>query len=218
MTKSGPATVRRVTSDWASAFPEFDAWRPMHLLRRIGPVLQGICLDRSTSGDGYTPTAHVHALTREFPVISLTLGHRLERSSGQPETVLFSRHEDEFQDAVSALNAQCRISLSEPPSLDEIVREYHSVCSTRQEKGLPPAVLEMEDSILIAAAAGRGRLVEAGIALAEDLSARWPKARLPLDWVSADAWIEDLTAKVGDPEVLEAIVSGQVRKHKLDKL
>ncbi|MEW5653948.1 hypothetical protein [Streptomyces cinereoruber] len=207
-----------MTSDWASAFPEFDVWRPMHLLRRIGPVLQGICLDRSTSGEGYTPTAHVHALTREFPVISLTLGHRLERPSGQPETVLFSRHEDEFQDAVGALNEQCQLSLSEPPSLDEIVREYHSVCLSRQEKGLPPAVLEMEDSILIAAAAGRGGLVEAGIVLAEDLAARWPKARLPLDWVSADAWLEGLAAKAGDREALEAIVSGQVRKHKLDKL
>lgn len=218
MTKSGPATARRVTSDWASAFPEFAPWRPMHLLRRIGPVLQGICLDRSTSGDGYTPTAHVHALTREFPAISLTLSHRLERSSGQPETVLFSRHEDEFHDAVRTLNEQCRLSLSEPPSLDEIVGEYHSACSDRQEKGLPPAVLEMEDSILIAAAAGRGALVRAGIALAEDLATRWPKGRLPLDWVSAEAWLEGLAAKAGDPAALESIVSGQVRKHKLNRL
>ncbi|MFI8503507.1 hypothetical protein ACIGFK_34110 [Streptomyces sp. NPDC085524] len=160
----------------------------------------------------------MHALTREFPVISLTLGHRLERSSGQPETVLFTRHENEFQDAVSALNAQCRLSLNEPPSLDEIVREYHSACSTRQEKGLPPAVLEMEDSILIAAVADRGDLVEAGIALAEDLAARWPKARLPLDWISTDAWLEGLTAKAGNLEALENIVSGQVVKHKLDNL
>ncbi|MFE3142914.1 hypothetical protein [Streptomyces scopuliridis] len=160
----------------------------------------------------------MHALTREFPVISLILGHHLERSSGQPETVLFSRHEGEFQDAVSALNAQCRLSLSEPPSLDEIVREYHWICSNRQQKELPPAVSEMEDSILIAAAAGRGGLVEDGIALASELAASGPKARLPLDWVSADAWLEGLVTKSRDPEALEAIVIGQARKHKLDKL
>lgn len=56
--------VRRVTKDWAVAFPGFAVWRPLHLLRRIGPAVQGICLDRSTSGDGYLPTAHVHALTK----------------------------------------------------------------------------------------------------------------------------------------------------------
>ncbi|MFX4294922.1 hypothetical protein [Streptomyces bohaiensis] len=151
-------------------------------------------------------------------MISLTLGHRLERSSGQPETVLFSRHADEIRNAVSALNSQCRLSLSEPPSLDEIVKEYHTACSTRQEKGLPPAVLEMEDGILIAAAAGRGDLVEDGIALAGDLAARWPKARLPLDWVSVDAWMEGLLAKASDPEALGTVVSGQVRRHKLEKI
>ncbi|MFF2127613.1 hypothetical protein ACFVW1_19855 [Streptomyces olivochromogenes] len=113
------AVVRRVTSDWAATLPGFGVLRSLHLVRRIGPVLQGVCLDRSTSGDGYFPTAHVHALTREFPVISLTLGHRLERPSAQPETVLFIRHEGEFRRAADALKAQSRLSLDAPPSLED---------------------------------------------------------------------------------------------------
>ncbi|WP_329365161.1 hypothetical protein [Streptomyces sp. NBC_01483] len=148
-------------------------------------------------------------------MISLTLGHRLERPSGQPETVLFTRHEGEFQHAVDTLKAQSRLSLDAPPSLEEIVREYHLSSSARQGKGLPPAVLEMEDSVLIAAAAGRRDLVEDGLAIAADLAGKWPKASLPLAWISADAWLEDLRNKADHPEVLVATVSAQLAKHKL---
>ncbi|MEH0423268.1 hypothetical protein [Streptomyces sp. B21-083] len=218
MTKPAAASARRVTKDWAAVFPGFTVWRPLHLLRRIGPVVQGVCLDRSTSGDGYLPTVHVHALTREFPVISLTLGQRLERSSGQPETVLFARHEEEFQRAVDTLKAQSRLSLDMPPSLERIVKEYHSSSSARQEAGFSPAVVEMEDSILIAAAANRRDLVEDGLSLAADLAGKWPKARLPLTWVSAVAWLDGIRSKAGDLETLAETVSGQVAAHKLDKL
>lgn len=64
-----PATVSGAeTSDWAKAFPGFDVWQKLCLLRRVGPTLQGICLERTTSGDEYFATAHVHALTTDFPV------------------------------------------------------------------------------------------------------------------------------------------------------
>ncbi|WP_158754720.1 hypothetical protein [Streptomyces sp. NRRL F-2580] len=218
MTKSDVATPRRVTSDWVAEFPGFDAWRPMHLLRRIGPVVQGICLDRSTSGDGYTPTVHVHALTREFPVISLMLGQRLERTSGQPERILFSRHGVEFQDAARTLAEQSRLPVGSPPSLEQIVKEYHSASIARQESGLPPAVMEIEDSVLISAAAERSDLVAEGLNLASELANVWPKARLPLDWVSSEAWLDGLASKVRDSGSLSAIVNRQVIKHKLSKI
>lgn len=218
MTKPGAVTARRVTSDWAKALPGFSAWRTLHLLRRIGPVVQGVCLDRSTDDDGYIPTSHVHPLTRAFPVISLTLSHRLQRPSGQPETVFFTRHEREFQDGVDALKAQSPLSLREPPTLEQIVREYHSSSVARQERGHGAAVVEMEDSILIAAVEGRSDLVDDGLALSAELAGKWPKARLPLNWVSADVWLEGLRKKADDPRALAEIVNGQVAQHKLDKI
>ncbi|WP_157968615.1 hypothetical protein [Streptomyces geranii] len=151
-------------------------------------------------------------------MVSLTLGRRLERPSGQPETVLFTRHEGEFQRAADALKAQSVLSLDESPSLEAIVKEYHSSSSARQEKGLPPAVVEMEDSILIAAAVGRHDLVEDGLGIAADLAGRWPRAGLPLTWVSPEAWLEDMRKKADAPEALAETVSSQVAAHKLDKL
>jgi hypothetical protein len=102
--------------------------------------------------------------------------------------------------------------------VEEIVREYHASASAARRKGHPPAVDAMESSVLIAAAAGRRDLVEEGLTLASDLAGKWPKYRLPLDWVSADAWLEDLRNKADDTETLAETVSGQVAEHKLGKI
>ena len=71
------AVARDLTRDWATLFPGFGVWRPLRLLRRLGPWVQGITLERTSAGDEYRPTAHVHALTRDFPTISLTLASPL---------------------------------------------------------------------------------------------------------------------------------------------
>ncbi|GHG78204.1 hypothetical protein GCM10018779_57850 [Streptomyces griseocarneus] len=211
-------TAKRVTSDWAAVFPGFTRWRPMRLLRRVGPVVQGICLDGSTSGKEYIPTAHVHALTRDFPVVSLTLGQRLKGTSGRPECVRFSHHESEYRLMADRLTEQSVLSLVEPPTLEEIVGNYHSVALERQSQGIPPAVVEVEDSVLLSAAAARVDLVESGLRLAEALVALWPKDRLPLDWPGASVWLDSLSARAEDVESLSAVVEGQLAKHKLSKV
>ncbi|MGW6441474.1 hypothetical protein [Lentzea sp. NPDC055074] len=131
-------TARRVASDRAEEFPGFVIWRTLHLLRRIGPVLQGICIERTTSGDEYFATAHVHSLASDFPVVSLTLAQRLLGPGGQPERLRFTCHEAEFRAAADGLRSQSTLSLGEPPSLEQIVREYHSVAVDRRTKGRPP--------------------------------------------------------------------------------
>jgi hypothetical protein len=214
VSKLDGTTPKRVTSDWAGEFTGFDIWRPMRLLRRIGPVLQGITLDLSTSGDEYFPTSHVHALTREFPVVSLTLGWRLLRPSGQPERLRLSYHESEFRGAAGRLREQSVLSLDECPSLEEIIREYHSSVAKAQQ----PAVVELEDSVLLAAVGGRPDLVADGLRLAGEVAAGWPKSRLPLDWPGAQEWIAGLSSRAQDVDRLSAVVEGQIAKHKLAKV
>lgn len=214
MSKFDRATSKRLTSDWADEFPGFDTWRPLRLLRRIGPVLQGITLDLSNSGDEYFPTSHVHALTREFPVVSLTLARRLLRPSGQPERIRLSHHESEFRAAVSGLREQSVLPLEECPSLDEIIRIYHSFVVTVKQ----PAVVELEDSVLLAAAGGLPELVEDGLRIAGDVAVDWPSSRLPLDWPGAQEWTAGLSRRAQDGDRLTAIVGGQIAKHKLAKV
>ncbi|MGW1780403.1 hypothetical protein ACWCQQ_14850 [Streptomyces sp. NPDC002143] len=151
-------------------------------------------------------------------MISLMLGQRLERTSGQPERILFSRHRGEFREAARALAEQSRLPIESPSSLEEIVKEYHSVSINRQQSGLPPAVMEIEDSILISAVAERFDLVADGLKIARELAGVWPKARLPIDWVSAEAWLDGLASRTRDIGSLSAIVDSEAIKHKLSKI
>ncbi|MER5181771.1 hypothetical protein ABT009_26010 [Streptomyces sp. NPDC002896] len=218
MSKSDTATAKRVTSDWGAALPGFSEWRPLRLLRRIGPVVQGVTLDRTTAGDGYFPTTHIHALVREFPVIALTLGQRLVTPSGIQESVSFARHSGEYQSAARRLVAQSRLSLEEPPTISSIVDALYEHVSLQQERGLPPAVRELEDGVLIAAAAGEPSLVEFGLRLARQMVDVWPKARLPLDWKGSDIWLTGLEERIADPSVLSDVVEQQISFHKLAKV
>ncbi|MDX3311229.1 hypothetical protein P1S61_19595 [Streptomyces sp. ME08-AFT2] len=218
MSKVDVATVKRVTKDWAALYPGFDVWRPMRLLRRIGPVLQGVTLDRSTSGDAYFPTAHIHALTREFPVISLTLGQRLVTSSGVQEAVTFSRHAEDYSGAAGRLAEQARLSLDLPPTVEDVVRELRAIAVSQQAQGGPPAVNEVEDSVLIPAASGSVDISRESIQLARELLKKWPKSRLPINWTSADEWLEGVSEKAGNVDSLHEIIDGQIAFHKLSKV
>ncbi|MFG2364258.1 hypothetical protein ACGFY3_21810 [Streptomyces mirabilis] len=218
MSKSDTATAKRVTSDWGAAFPGFSEWRPLRLLRRIGPVVQGVTLDRTTAGGGYFPTAHIHALVREFPVISLTLGQRMVTPSGIQESVSFARHSSEYQSAARRLVAQSRLSLEEPPTISSVADALYEHVSVQQGRGLPPAVRELEGGVLIAAVAGEPSLVESGLRLARQMVDLWPKSRLPLDWKGSGIWLAGLEERIADPSVLSDVVEQQISFHKLVKV
>ncbi|MFI5631464.1 hypothetical protein ACIA8E_19240 [Streptomyces sp. NPDC051664] len=216
--KTDAATAKQVTADWARVFDGFDIWRPLRLLRRVGPLVQGITLDRSTSGDAYFPTAHIHALTRPFPVVSLALGQRLASRSGMPEAIRFTDHAEEHPDAARRLAGQARLSLDVPPTVGDVVTELRASAMAQHGMGWPPAVGEVEDSILISSASGDRDLAEQGLQLARDLVKKWPKHRLPLDWVGEKAWISSLSKNADNAEDLRAIVESQVKAHKLAKI
>ncbi|WP_406371725.1 hypothetical protein OH781_20580 [Streptomyces sp. NBC_01550] len=216
--KTDATTAKQVTADWARVFNGFDIWRPLRLLRRVGPLVQGITLDRSTSGDAYFPTAHIHALTRPFPVVSLALGQRLASRSGMPEAIRFTDHAEEYPDAARRLAGQARLSLDVPPTVGDVVTELRASAMAQHGMGWPPAVGEVEDSILISSASGDRDLAEQGLQLARDLVKKWPKHRLPLDWVGEKAWITSLSKNADNAEDLRAIVESQVKAHKLAKI
>lgn len=139
----------KVTSDWGRTFDQFAVWRPLRLLRRLGPVVQGITLDRNTAGDAYFPTVHIHVLAVPFPVISLTMGQRLLDDSGAQKQVMFSRHAEEFRVAVEGVRRQSSLSVDEPPGIVEVVRALHDHAKNRHADGHAPAVHEVGQSILV---------------------------------------------------------------------
>lgn len=46
----------RVLNNWSSAFPDFTMWKDQFLLQRLGPLIRGICLDKTSEKQKYQPT------------------------------------------------------------------------------------------------------------------------------------------------------------------
>jgi hypothetical protein len=215
MTKLDPATARAITLDWAAAFPELVVWKPLRLLRRLGPVVQGITLDRSMSGEDYRPTAHVHALIRQFPGVSLTLWTPVRSKAGVAEWVDVRWHARDFATTAERLRAQSPLSLDDPPTLEDLLACYRRFV-TEAQHGLPAGMAEIADLVLIPAALDLPDAVRDGLAFAREIAGRWTEP--PRQWPDADAWLASIEAASADPGGLRDTVRSEVHKLKLAKV
>ena len=125
--KLTPANKKLITNDWAERFPEFKVYRPMWLLRRTGPLVVGICLDRTSGNDQYRPTFHVHCLARPWDGISLTLDQGLKTiRSGTTESINVRFHYDHVDEAAQRLKDQVKFPMCGTWNLGDVVAAYHN--------------------------------------------------------------------------------------------
>lgn len=211
------ADAQRVTEVWSRFFPEFTVWQPLRLIRRIGPVLQGIMLDPSSSGVQYYPTAHVHSLTRDFPVVTLSLAWRVRRGKGSQGMVGIDEGLEVLEGLAALLVEQSPLSLRSVPTLTEIVNEYRRVASEMQRK-VPSGVVELEDSVVVPTAGSAVGLAEESFRLAADAASKWSKYEAPMGWVSTDDWLANVRANMSTVDRILETVEAQVVKHKLDSV
>src|SRR5687767_11517160 len=117
--KLSTSIKRQITEDWVKCFPALGIYKPMWLLRRTGPLLQGICLNRDSANDAYRPTFHVHNLAKNLPFVSLTLSAPLRTvKTGTPETIRAAFHKERFVDASDRLRRQTQVPLAGPVHLN----------------------------------------------------------------------------------------------------
>jgi hypothetical protein len=216
MTELNAATARRISADWNGVFPAFTVWKPLRLLRRLGPIVQGITLERSSSGDLYLPTAHVHSLAREFPVVTMTLAERLRSDAGVALRIRVADHDVSFGAAAARLRAQSQLSLDEPPTPDDVLRRYQEVILEGQRAAAPSGVVELEDMVAISTILGDSATAQRGIGLAKELTRKW--SRSPSGWPDSNAWIASLETLAADPSPLRRRVASEVDKQKLNEI
>ncbi|WP_213013447.1 hypothetical protein [Paractinoplanes toevensis] len=205
---------RRVGKQWEKMFPGFELWRPLRLLRRIGPVLQGISLDLARSGTQYFPSAHVHPLTMKFPVVSLGLDHRLLGKTGIQRRISFDDDVDTLLAAAADLRAQSPLPLDRYPTAAEILDAYRSFFGSANLPTGPTS--EIETLVLLSALSGSPERQTIAVDFARSLVKSWRHA--PDGFDSADAWLENLVERADNVDALEAFVDEQAKALKVDKL
>lgn len=213
MTLTSPV-ARRITRDWAREFPGLGIYKPRWLLRRAGPLLVGICLDKGAASDAYLPCFHVHFLGREFPCVSLTLLTALRSEhSGGPRGIPVRWHDQQYKAAAADLACQVPLPLEGDLPLRQILRAYRDYAAT--PLGQVEPVLLYRDAILLTAWAGRPR--QACWFLRACLWHGFDEARF-LRVGGRDAFETDCRRLIVQPALIHQTVQAQIAKLGLERL
>lgn len=205
--KLTPSLNARVSGDWAALFPSFGVYRPRHLLRRIGPILQGIALERDGSNECYLPTLHVHSLLRSCPFVTLTLAQvLLTARTRAPESIPARAHEARFRDAAARLRLQSELPLDGPLSFSALERVYLSYLA---RPGPHYDAEVREELALLYAWAGRPQEASALVRDGAEAIAVWPYG-LPSHIGGADRWRAKLLEKLTVAEKLGDVAEANV--------
>jgi hypothetical protein len=120
--KFNAALKASITADWAACFPALGVLKPLWLARRVGPMLQGIRLERDAGNDNYRPMAFTHCLC--LPSDSLTLGTvqtLRTKKTNAPDSVSVPGHPTRHVEAAARLASQSLLPFDRPFSVAELV-------------------------------------------------------------------------------------------------
>lgn len=213
LTRSAKA---RITADWSRCFPELGVYRPMHLLRRVGPVLIGIVLDRDSSNTSYRPTFHVHNLTRESTEVTLTLWQPLMTTrTSAPDTIDVRVHAAKHREAAQRLAQQAPLPLAGDVSLVSILDAYRRYLSGQGVLGWDPSLYE--EMVLVCSWAGRDDLSRAIVEEAHFAIQGWPQH--VRDRIGdLNEWVAQLLERVGNTERVHETVASQIKRLGVERM
>lgn len=205
---------RRITNDWVEQFPSLQLWKPTRIVRRNGPLIVGICLDRDSEGDNYTPIGHIHSLCIPFPIISLDMAAKYAKNSVAIR-VKVVHHAEKFMAAVEAMKCQYPFLTKENLEFNDLIEvavRFHEI-----NKGKVPAFNLGSYNSIITAAAYLGEKNYAINLLNRKYveMSKWPKESFNIIG-SAEKWRSELLELIENPSILMNNVKNEITKHKLE--
>ena len=205
MTRSRRA---KIMSDWQHEFPDLGIVPQRHLLRRVGPILEGILLESGSDPTYYLPIFHVHCLAREVSGITLTLAHRLRTTrTGASDSIRVLFHEAKYVEAASRLRSQVPLSLTGNLKLVDVIAAYRAYLAPGMDYS---ADLLFDDMIRICAYAGDLQQAQALIAEGFEILTRWPP-HIQEQMQGAEQWRKKAIADIASVDQLRALADAQAR-------
>lgn len=206
-TKLTPAAKKKITSDWNEAYSAFGVYKPLHLLRRVGPLLMGIALEKGASNDFYKPIFHVHNLSKAFPVISLSQPKRIPN-----EYVQVDWHESKYAELAERLKEQAYLPLSGDVTLTEVINGFYCYLQNPLTPFEPDVY---KDLAMICGWAGALERAEEVVVESERAMKKWP-ANVLNQIGGLNAWLEDVRALSHHGAKLTSTCEKEIGSHKLD--
>jgi hypothetical protein len=203
-----------ITSDWAKSFPSLGVYKPMWLLKRHGPLLMGILLERTRSNDVYLPCFHVHNLLVPSSTIALSLVYPVPnpRQPRLPREIKVLRHKDDYLAAVDFLT-EAVPDLAKPTlSWHRLVQLHGDFIRQRRDYAVAKFCAGLfRDVILLAHWCGHENYARHCQMEALRLMKSW---KPPVDIAS---WQAVLNVQF-DRNSLQRTLDAEITKHKLEKV
>ncbi len=206
---------KRITSDGLGCFPCLAEFKPLWLLRRNGPFLIGICLDRDSSNDRYCPVFHFHNLLLPKDFLTLTLAQPLRhhKHATLSEKITVDRHGAEFSAAAERFAIQCPLLVKSELSFSDVYGEYirflkegADITQTRH-----PLAIYL-DLLSLCKWFGFDSFSNELLGFVCEEVVKWPKQEFAFD---IPAWRDRIWGVIGSSLDRERILGEQLIKHKL---
>ena len=202
---------RNIVDDWQREFPAFAIYRPLHLVRRCGALVLGICLDRGR-GDLYIPTLHYHCLLQPFSVVSLSMPIRLAAPNGSDLYVNVRSHERNLDQNAKALRRLSPLPIDGTISLSQF-EAASEVWLNKNPVAMSPPVLS--DIVLLSAWCQADW--QARLRRVESLASNWPQS-VSIFLGGTTAWLAKLADSASNREELLRTFESQIKSHKLQDI
>lgn len=213
MRKLTKTVEKIITEDWRQQLDGLAAYHPRHLLRRVGPMLIGVCLDRDGGGEKYLPCFHVHFLGMEFPCVSLTMCTELRTPKGAPDFIQVQMHHQRYLDAASRLIQQAHLPLKGPVHLDQIIDAYRRYSTTPM--GQLQAALLYSDCVMLLAICKRQSAARR--LLDESLESQSDRREFQ-SFGGRTEFQNKMRAAIENPDTIKQTVNSQIQLLAVDKL
>lgn len=181
-------------------------------MKRNGPALTGICLDRTTANDCYIPVFHVHNLLWPWPSVTLTLYHAVpdERQPRLKREIPVDRHQMMFEAAAESLKRQAPEILLTGTGFRRLLQMYNEYIESQRNPAISRYPVNLfRDVILLAFWAGYHDyamgLLAAAAAVVESL---------PQQQTDPGAWAQAIESELREDR-LDSTLNAELHKHKL---
>lgn len=210
--KRTPRFKTQCTKDWLTVFPEFGKYKPMWLMRRIGPIVMGICLDHMSIG-AYRCRFHVFNLASNQDSIDMEPGQYLRTIlTGAEDVIYYHQHEKVWLEAAQRFRTQITLPLGGPITFTVALEHY----SGRRE------LKALSDRIAIASWCGHH---DRAFLLLEDALEkidRWPRHQMEnlkrYRQFDLEAWSEEQSKIVGSQALAREMVNASITRFKLERV
>ena len=209
MKKMTAAEKKAITQDWKEVTGTYEIYKPLHLLKRNGPLLTGIYLKPVYGEEHYVPVFHTHSLMTSFPVVSLVAPTSLLNSKGVEESISPLRHSNKFEALVECFRSQCPTAFLDTIACTTLDSIYQTTVAGRDN--FP--VQAMTDNILLLAWCEKSAMAHERIEHYKSILQGWPEG-VTQRVGGAAGWEREVKTLMA-PEHLEHSVAQELKKFKL---